>query len=83
MELLNIEIDESFESNVAHVEISYPTHNAIDTIELGLTDVRAVHDIRITFDYSRDGWSILVPKMEYDEFDDLDMIWVEKSFISC
>jgi hypothetical protein len=42
-----------------HVDIWYPrTDNPIKAIEVGLMDVRAADDIRIEYDFVRDGWVI-------------------------
>jgi hypothetical protein len=43
------------------VEICYPRNDdvRVNTVEIGLMDVRATDSIRITYDFKRDGWSIL------------------------
>lgn len=44
--------------NVAHYDIWYPRSSDVDTAQIGLVCVRASDDIRVTFDFDRDGWSI-------------------------
>ena len=65
------------------VELWYPrTESNPSTVELGLTDVRAADSIRITYDFERDGWSILQASGWYrdQQFGDV-MDWQEVSFI--
>ena len=57
--------------------------NPINTIEVDLCDVRATDSIRITYDFDRDGWSILQAStfMWQTVDDDCDMDWQEVAFI--
>ena len=41
-----------------HVALSYPNINPIDKICVGLEHVRAADDIRISYDFDRDGYKI-------------------------
>jgi len=41
-----------------HVDIWYPSQSGVKAIEIGLIDVRAADDIRVEYDYHRDGWVI-------------------------
>ena len=54
------------------------------TIQIGLMHVRAADDIRVTYDFERDGWSILQARY-YDEGDgagnDDPMDWQEVAFV--
>jgi hypothetical protein len=50
------ELDEAL-----NVEICYPRNDPprYTVVEVGLSDVRAADAVRITYDFERDGWSIL------------------------
>lgn len=87
----NIEITNQYgDENVIHVEIEYPKaeEHPINTVEIGLTCVRATDNIRITYDYERDGWVILQPRethpLEIDENGQkvygLKTEWIEAAF---
>lgn len=42
-----------------HANLWYPRlEGAINAVEVGLVDVRAADDIRISYDFDRDGWLI-------------------------
>lgn len=72
------------EDKVAHVEIEYPRNNEIDTVEIGMCDVRATDDIRIKYDFDRDGWVILQPRDYHSKIEDntydLKTEWIESAF---
>lgn len=40
------------------VELWYPQHNEIKYIEVGLIDVRATDNLRISYSHDRNGWII-------------------------
>jgi len=64
-------------------DIEYPRSGAIQTVEIGLMDVRAADAIRITYDFERDGWSILqASRFEWSATDPvMDSDWQEVAFI--
>lgn len=43
-----------------YVEIEYPrgSLDGTTTVQIGLMDVRAADDIRISYDFERDGWKV-------------------------
>lgn len=41
-----------------HVDFIYPKRDGGRSLHVGLSDVRAADDIRITYDFARDGWKI-------------------------
>ena len=62
----------------AYVEFFYPrTPNHVKTIEIGLEDVRAADNIRVSYDFERDGWKI--EQASRDMVDDED--WQEVAFV--
>lgn len=72
------------EEKVVHVEIEYPRNQLVDTVEVGLCDVRAADNIRVKYDFERDGWVILQPrayhpKIEDDSYDYAEE-WIESAF---
>lgn len=57
----------SVEGDTMHVEFWYPPHTAADAGKpnanpryaiLGLTAVRAADDVRVSYDFERDGWKV-------------------------
>lgn len=51
------------DGNLVNMDFYYPrTKDAVDTFEVGMTDVRATDSIRIKYDFPRDGWVIYQPK---------------------
>ena len=73
--------------NVVYVELMYPKvgpmGERIDTVEVGLSDVRATDSVRVTFDYDRNGWSILQASVFEWEADDTEHNedWQEVAFV--
>jgi hypothetical protein len=57
LEIENIKV-RKVDKDVVHAGINYPRHNPINTIEVGMCDVRAADNIRIKYDFDRDGWVI-------------------------
>ena len=67
-----------------HVDLWYPrTENPIKAIQVGLMDVRAADDIRVEYDFNRDGWVIKQAQIFQWEADDevCDPKWTEVAFI--
>jgi hypothetical protein len=65
------------------IDLEYPRLDENpDTIEIGLSDVRMVDNIRIKYDFDRDGWQILqgggVIHIGWVEDND---IWLETAFV--
>lgn len=61
------------------VDLFYPREPGhAHTIEIGLTDVRAADPIRVTYDFDRDGWSILQANRNVDAGDPDQ--WYEVAF---
>jgi hypothetical protein len=50
-------------------------------VEIGLVDVRAADDIRIAYDFERDGW-VIQQQPELEEDDEDEAPWVEVAFIA-
>lgn len=71
-------------SRIQAIDLVYPNlQGNVDTIEIGLTDVRCADEIRIKYDYDRDGWAIYQSTGKIEEwgiypFDD----WKEVAFIN-
>lgn len=66
-----------------YVDLEYPRSSDIKYIRVGLIDVRAADDIRIEYDFSRDGWVISQAQIfEWDGNDErCDPEWKEVAFI--
>jgi hypothetical protein len=90
--------DPSTRDRVVNVELSYPPREYerdrrpySRVIEVGLMDVRAADDLRISYDFKRDGWSIqqawievvvVAPSSEHPHgYDDHVDRWEEVAFI--
>ena len=68
----------------AYVELFYPQlDNAIKHIVVGLSDVRAADDIRVSYDFERDGWKIEQASIFEWSVDDqvCDPDWQEVAFV--
>lgn len=65
------------------IELWYPRISDIKAVHVGLSDVRAADDVRIEFDYARDGWSIKQASIfQWETPDEIcDSDWQEVSFI--
>lgn len=67
------------------VTLSYPRVGSphVDTLEINLSDVRAADGIRISYDFTRDGWSIKqASRFEWDADDpECDPDWQEVAFV--
>jgi len=68
-----------------HIDLCYPDvkDTEIKKIVVGLVDVRAADDIRISYDKKRDGWKIeQASTFEWDGDDEIcDPDWQEVAFI--
>lgn len=65
--------------DVFEVEFWYPRDSKVKAVEVSLIDVRASADIRIAFDFGRNGWSI---SRRFDlVVDDPEHIWTEVAFV--
>lgn len=84
MRIDNIEVDVNQEEGIAHIELSYPRNNKVDSIQVGLSDVRSTDDLRIKYDFERDGWVIQQPRSYYESIGeddyDLKIEWIESAF---
>ena len=69
--------------DVLKVSLWYPRSSEVNKIQVGLFDVRAADDIRIKYDYDRDGWVIKQASIFEWEPDDeeCDSDWQEVAFI--
>jgi hypothetical protein len=65
------------------VDLEYPRNEgAIQYINVGLMDVRAADDIRISYDFERDGYKIeQAQKFEWQVGEEIDYQWKEAAFI--
>lgn len=66
-----------------HLDLWYPRLNEVKAFVIGLIDVRAADDIRITYDFSRDGWKIEQAAVFKWDADDqtCDPGWAEVAFV--
>lgn len=74
---------ERFDDEI-HVNLQYPRSKGnAKSVVVGLLDVRAAEDIRISFDFERNGWKIEKPTVSEWEADDkvCDRCWVEVAFV--
>lgn len=73
-----------FETTMS-VELWYPraAPGSIDTIEVGLCDVRAADSIRISYDFERDGYAIKqASTFQWEQGDTVcDADWQEVAFV--
>lgn len=65
------------------VDLFYPRSNKPDKVIIGLSDTRAADDIRIHYDFTRDGWVVEQASVFAWEADDevMDPDWKEVAFI--
>ena len=68
-----------------HIDLWYPDvpDTAVRKFVIGLMDVRAADEIRVSYDKERDGWKIeQASTFSWDENDDVcDMDWQEVAFV--
>lgn len=83
---INLEIQAWLEHSRVSVELWYPRvdDSKVNEVQVGLCDVRAADDIRISYDFERDGWVVkqqLFWEGPNDEpVDDVDH-WYEVAFV--
>lgn len=84
---INLEIRAHLPESRVDVELWYPRGGStqkINQIQVGLCDVRAADDIRISYDFDRDGWvvkqQLFWDRPDYGPVDDVDH-WYEVAFI--
>lgn len=66
-----------------HVDLWYPRvteGRAVREVQVGLMDVRAADDIRISYDFDRDGW-VIKQQPELDEDAEDEAPWIEVAFV--
>lgn len=85
-QLRNISVIGPSNEGVLCIDIEYPRNEGnIQSLEIGLSDVRAADSIRVSYDFDRDGWKIeQASKFSWDnpeapDFGDAD--WKEVAFI--
>lgn len=66
-----------------HVELKYPGQPGRPTaVVVGLESVRAADDIRLVYDFRRDGWAVQrATRFSWDEGEDIDHGWVEVAYL--
>lgn len=80
----NVEIGNAYDEKVVRIEINHPRNNVIDTVEIDISCVRAIDEIRIKYDFERDGWVIYQPrdyyvKVDENRYEHLEE-WIESAF---
>lgn len=71
-------------NDTLEIELLYPRDNPIKFFEIGLMDVRAADNIRISYDFERDGWRIeqaCVHEWTGEEAVECDPQWKEVAFV--
>lgn len=59
IELRNVEIEAHPDGGTASVNLLYPRSDGhVSQLQISLYEVRAADDIRISYDFERDGWKI-------------------------
>lgn len=71
--------------NVIHMDLWYPgIGGEPDTLQLGLTAVRSADDIRIFYEFGRDGWVVQQNRLAHAEFEKAEDVrddWTEVAFV--
>ena len=69
--------------NTLFVDLWYPQHRDIKYVEVGLVDVRATDNIRISYNHERNGWIIEQSSIGSWDADDkvCDADWQEVAFL--
>lgn len=62
------------------VGLFYPRCNPCQFIEVSLMDLRAADDVRLSFDFERNGWKIEQPT-KWAEGESADRGWTEVAFV--
>ena len=72
---------------IGYVDVCYPSRggdkdeNETAKVQVSLMDVRAADDIRIHYDFKRDGWAIEQQKYFAWEDEECDPGWAEVAFV--
>lgn len=80
----NADIYFAVDGDTLSVELWYPrSDNRPKHVEVGLLDVRAADEIRISYDFDRDGWKIeQQQRFRFPEEDkERDPMWKEVAFV--
>jgi hypothetical protein len=66
------------------IDLWYPRECQVKFLQIGLMDVRAAGDIRVSYDFQRDGWKVEQPTISEWSADDeaCDQGWKEVAFIA-
>jgi hypothetical protein len=88
MKYLPMEVPDDFEENqvpdiygkTLKTQLRYPREKAINEIQVELVDLRWPESIKIRYDFDRDGWIILQPYYDDEEFE-IEPDWREVAFI--
>lgn len=69
--------------DIIGIDLFYPgTADQCHTVQIGLCAVRAADDIRVTYDFERDGWAILQEVgIEHDGYREATGEWAEVAFV--
>lgn len=69
--------------DTAVVEMEYPRSGKVSRVEVGMMCVRSADDLRIEYDFDRDGWSVQqASTFEWAPEDDVfDPDWQEVAFV--
>jgi hypothetical protein len=65
------------------VDLCYPRLNPVKAVQVGLSDVRAADNVRLWYDFERDGWVVeQASTFEWDGDDAVcDPDWQEVAFV--
>lgn len=78
------QIRDDIQGHGDHVSVNvwYPNQRTVKAIHVGLMDVRAADDIRIEYDFARDGWVIKqASRFMWPSGSECDPDWKEVAFI--
>lgn len=86
---LTITEAEMLPDGVLHLDLWYPrvepirNETKVKALQIGLMDVRATDDIRVSYDFERDGWKIEQASIFSWDVDDeiCDPDWQEVAFV--
>jgi hypothetical protein len=66
------------------VDILYPRNNEVQAVQVGLSDVRAADNVRVSYDFERNGWVVQqASTFEWsgDAAEECDPDWQEVAFV--
>lgn len=69
------------QTGTQHIDLWYPDRKNPPHVVIGLVHVRAADDIRISFDFDRNGYVIERAMLMKDDFGDDRNEWVEVAFV--